>query len=597
MADATSADPIDRDCHIARSGKPHNPAIAHLPETHSLPATAGHLLEAAAAGRKDPDTRRILAALQEHRDADPESGTYGCYRWYVEDPAINDTNASFFICTPLVGLWLAHRDELTREELDELKAVFRAVLPWFRRMAESPSLYYPNKCISDAGMLLATGHILGDSEVIAAGRAFAGRYFEYYQRRGTGWGEDHSPVYVTVILEMTLLIMALEGDNPLAGQARALTDAILDWVAFHDGYDAVPSIRGYNFDAKIKVGYPVRFLIEGAPELKPRKMLGLLQQISGYRFTPPPLETPRQRRWRTFDDHFSTSYIGDHARLGSLSHYPLMPNTRMHDGWGLSWQSKPCSFIVGAEEYGILQWITEDDDGVIRQHEAGGKSIHDWASRHLFKRASFHPDMVFTGHQEGGAAIVFREIHRLHSPTRYLADRWRLAHSAGRVLIDGREWDGAPTDLDPQWVVLDYGRACVAVHPLQCRCLDAPDRDGNPQRRLRGNVTPVQLHLEKEDRGTFLSLPLMENHEGTIVQHLLFSGWCVVLLDRPEQVNTLSLSETLYEDGELPRTYGELIRRVDLSTPHGELTLIRDMLTGQVRRLVNGAAFCWDGDD
>ena len=61
---------------------------------------------------------------------------------------------------------------------------------------------------------------------------------------------------------------------------------------------------------------------------------------------------------------------------------------------------------------------------MVRQHPAAG-NIYDWASRHLFKRVSFHPEVVFVGHQEGRAAIVLREIHHLHSPTRRLADRWR----------------------------------------------------------------------------------------------------------------------------------------------------------------------------
>jgi len=582
-----STDAIDRSVFLARSGKPHNPAIAHLTETHSLPGSAGHLFERLAAGAKDPDTVAILKAIRTHRDANPQSPTFGCYKWFMEDPAINDTNASFFICTPLTGLFLAHGSQLNADEMAELKGVFQDVLPWFRGMAEHPSLFYPNKCISDAAMLLATGHVLDDEPARGAGRAFCHRYLDYYARRGTGWGEDHSPVYVTVILEMTLLIMAFEKTGPLYDKALRLTDAIMDWVAFHDGLDAVPAIRTYNFKGEPVVDYPVAALIEGRAVAKPRRLLLTFADMCGYRFRAPVLTTPRQRRWRTFDSHFSVSYVGANSRLGTLSHYPLMPNGYMHDGWGLGWQSKPASFILNRDEFGTLEWESEDDEGVVRQHPAAG-NIYDWASRHLFKRVSFHPEVVFVGHQEGRAAIVLREIHHLHSPTRRLADRWRVNPGQAQVHIGGKEWDGQPLMAPEDWIVMTSGPTCVAIRALQCRGVDAPDTDRNPQRRTTGNVRPASLRLERTERGVYLSVPLIEGGAGMVTQHLLFSGWCVVLLDRPEDVGKLSVRENFTEDGEVPRTYGELIRTVELQAPDVSLRLVRDILTGTVARFVNG---------
>jgi hypothetical protein len=145
-----AADRLDRSCFLYRTGKPHNPAIADLTETHSLPATAGYLFTELLADRKDPDTRQILAALRTHRETDPTQQTFGCLKWYLESPRVYDTNASFFVCTPLTGIWLACRDRLDEDELTELQGVFADVLPWFSSMAANPSLFYPNKCISDA---------------------------------------------------------------------------------------------------------------------------------------------------------------------------------------------------------------------------------------------------------------------------------------------------------------------------------------------------------------------------------------------------------------------------------------------------------------
>jgi hypothetical protein len=582
-----AADRIDRSCFLLRGGKPHNPLIADLTETHSLPGTASYLFSRLLAGEKDPDTRRMLAALSQHRETDPEAQTFGCLKWYLESPRVYDTNASFFVCTPLTGIWLACRDQLDEADVTELQNVFRAVLPWFSHMAESPSLFYPNKCISDAAMLLAAGHVLGDETVIAQGRAFCGRYLDYYRRRGTGWGEDHSPCYTKVILDMTLLIMALEREGEVYDGARQMTDAIMDWADFHDGHDAVPSIRGYNFTADMEKTYGIAILFGDEQEDPQKSLLGVLKKVTGYSWQRRELAVPRQRRWRTFDEHFSTSYIGEHARLGTLSAYPLMPNTYMHDAWGLGWQSKPCSFMVHGKEYGILQWLTEDDEGVVRRHESGA-GMHEWQSRHLFKRASFHPEVSFVGHQEGPATIVFREIHRLHSPTTRLVDRWRLAKGAGRILVNGAELQ--PGDEAPagQWLVLDYGECAVAVRALTCRTPALPDEDENPQRRTQGNLAELPVRIEAGDDGVHLCLVLAEGQTGVLTEPLLFTGWCVVLLDSAEDVAGLSVEESFQDDGELPRTYGELIRTVTLRTPAHTLRLSRDMLTETSSRWLDG---------
>jgi hypothetical protein len=581
------SDPIDRTLYLARGGKPHVANIAHLTDTRNCVSTASYLYQGLVRGEKDADFALICAALRDQRDTDPDSPTYGCLKWYREDPAIGDTNASFFICLPLALAWLNHRDQLSDDEAEALRAIFAAVAPWFRHMADSPSLFYPNKCLGDVAMLLVTGTILDDATLQQEARAFCRRYLDYIERRGTGWGEDHSPVYTRVIAEMGLLIMLLEQRGELYDRTRAMIDALVAWAAFHDGLDAVPSIRGYNFTCDLEVPWGLRELMAGAAPKDPNAPLAVLARATGYSYTPAPQPLPRSRRQRTFDDHWSVSHIREHARLGTLSHYPIMPNTTMHDAWGLAWQSKPASLIVNGQDYGVLEWATVDDEGTPRQHEAAG-TIWDYASRHLFKRVSFHPEVIFAAHQHEGAAIIFREVHRLHSPTVRLEDRWRLARGGGRVLIAGQEWDGTPTEAPADWLVLDYGACAVALRPLHCRLLDAPEDDPNPQRREGGNVMPLTPRLERTDRGLHVSLPLIAEDHGVITQPLLFSGWCVVLLDDPMQVPNLAVAETFREDGELPRTYGELIRTVTLTSRFGEITLERDMLSGAERRWTDG---------
>jgi hypothetical protein len=596
---AAVSDPVDREVFLVRHGKPHCRPIAHLEVSHSIPATARHLLDTVREGRKDPDTGRILAAIRSQRDTGRNSTTFGCLKWYAEDAEVHDTNASFFTCTALVALWLGHRDELKPVETRALRGLFRDVLPWFRRMAQEPVLYYANKCISDAAMLLAIGRILGLNAVAEDGRAFCARYLDYCERRGVG-GEDHSPVYGGIILDMTLLIMGLERSGPLYEQARRRADALAEWAAFHDGVDAVPTIRGYNFDCEIERHYSAQALWSppgtgsGGDVKRPLYFAGL----SGYRFRPRRLRCPRQRRWRTFDEHFSTSWIGPYARLGTLSEFPLTPNMEARDDSGIAWQSKPCAFIVGREEYGVLEWGSLDNEGVQRNHPAV-RGYHDFDSRSLFKRMTFAPDVVTVSHQEGRAAIVLREVHRLHSPTVRLVDRWRLAHGVGQVLIGGRPWSGRRRTVPPGWIVLRYASCAVAIRPLMCRGLDAmapADDNGkllHTRERLKaeGCVGEPQLRIEKTAQGIVIENVLFEEQSGTVTQHLLFGGWCVVVLDKPGVAARLSVKETFLDDRELPRIHGETTRNVELQTPWATLRLTRDMLTGDVERWINGRAF------
>lgn len=581
-------DPINRTIYLARGGKPHIAGIAHLDETHNCVSTAHYLYQGLTRREKDPDFALICGALRDHRDTDPASPTFGCLKWFREDPAMGDTNASFFICLPLALAWLRHRDQLSDDEAEALRSLFAAVAPWFRHMADSPSLFYPNKCIADVAMLLVTGHILADEAIIAEARDFCARFLNYVERRGMGWGEDHSPVYTRVIAEMALLIMHLEPRGELYDRTRALLDGLMAWAAFHDGLDAVPSIRGYNFACELEVPWGLLELVEGADPSDPTAPLSVLARATGYSYPPAPQPLPRSRRQRTFDEHWSVSHIREHARLGTLSHWPIMPNATSHDGWGLAWQSKPASFIVHGQDYGVLEWASVDDEGTPRQHEAAG-TIWDYASRHLVKRVSFHPEVIMAAHQHEGAAVIFREVHNLHSPTVKLEDRWRLARGGGTVLLAGHEWNGNATEAPPDWIVLAYPDCAVALYPLQCRLLDFPDNDPNPQRRARANTVALDARLERTDRGLQVSLPLIAEDRGTIVQPLLYSGWCVVLLDDPAQVAGLRVQETIREDGELPRTYGELIRTVTLTSPFGTIALERDMLTGAERRWTDGA--------
>ncbi|MCK5801188.1 MAG: hypothetical protein KAI66_00080, partial [Lentisphaeria bacterium] len=168
-------------------------------------------------------------------------------------------------------------------------------------------------------------------------------------------------------------------------------------------------------------------------------------------------------------------------------------------------------------------------------------------------------------------------------------DRWRLAPGAGRVLVDGAVATPG-TEIEPaSWIVLEYKHCAVAIRALACRVPTEGSNDENPQRRTRGGIAELPVRVSADERGAYLAVELVSRSTGTLTEHLLFSGWCVVLLDRPEDVDSLQIDESFREDGELPRTYGELVRTVTLTTPAVALTIERDMLTWETRRHINGS--------
>ena len=194
------------------------------------------------------------------------------------------------------------------------------------------------------------------------------------------------------------------------------------------------------------------------------------------------------------------------------------------------------------------------------------------ASIPLVRNLSFLPEVMQVAHQQEAAAVIFREIHRLHTSVTHLADRWRVSSFSGRVLLDGREWSGQPTELDGTWCVLDYGDASVGIAPLTCRRVGQDD------------AVRLPLRISAVEGDLLLELALYDGPAREVVEPLLFTGWCIVLLDRAEDADQWTVAEDFAYQGEVPRTYNELIRTVTLAGPGQTLTLVRDPLEDRVQR-------------
>ena len=154
-------------------------------------------------------------------------------------------------------------------------------------------------------------------------------------------------------------------------------DGLADFVAFHEGREPTPGIRTYNFDGNVMAVDASYFDPEPTSAI-----IAITRAAAATAPRPCSFSVLRQLRRRTFDNHYSVSWVDRHARLGTLSRWPLFPNMYHHDTWGLGWQSIPAAFIANDEDLGYLQWVSVDEYGVRRTHPA--RDFLDFTSARCF---------------------------------------------------------------------------------------------------------------------------------------------------------------------------------------------------------------------
>ena len=560
---------FDPEVGLVKVGRPHETAIAHLTESHASRETAEYVLLQGLLSDGCWNSTPALTALLNMFDKDPHSATYGCPKWYWQSERVVDTNAAFFVGLPLACHYMLWADRLRETERDLLTLIFRYLLKWFEKQARNPNLVYPNKVLSDAALLYTLGRFLNDPSQTAQGIEFCRRWFEYWKRRGCGWGEDHSIQYTKVLVEAAQLILTNCAPDDLRDVCIEFLDGLAHFVAFHEGREPTPGIRTYNFDGNVMAVDASYFDPEPTSAI-----IAVTRARSGYRPPAFSFSAPRQLRRRTFDNHYSVSWVDRHARLGTLSRWPLFPNMYHHDTWGLGWQSMPAAFIADDEDLGYLQWVSIDEYGVRRTHPA--RDFLDFASRPLFRRLSFLPEVVQIAHQEKGAAIILREIRKLHAPIRLLVDRWRIPKGKGKVLLGGSiQSEDASEACFKGWCVLQYPNCAIAIWPLHVRAV--------------GNSAPRRLPLrvrQDAEEGLLIELELYSGEARVLTEPLLYTGWCIVLLNRPEEVEGWTVEETFELPAEIPRTYHESIRTVTLTGPGIRISLRHDPLEDQQARTV-----------
>jgi hypothetical protein len=456
-----------------REGAGTTPAVAKAARVHPAPDAATRLFIAAEMGQLDHvNDLAILTALRKLQVTEP--GTrQGCLRWYWEEPAPYDTNATFFAAMSLIALRKCHYAQLDAPAQRVLDVILGDMHVWFAHNVEEDFSYYPNKYLGDlvCAWLLAEMHAPQDAHIHLRDKLLAAA--DYWQQHGWGWGEHLSDIYAGICLDLLSMLLVLSEQLPdqVRQRYQQLFTELLRLEDVFAGGPRVPAIRSYNFLVAPSPPVPYRDRIQPLAaeltlaRLKHKPPLNQLFARRGWHtLAPPRAERGRDITVPCFGGAVATARLEDDARLGSLSHFPLMPSAE-HAASGLSWQSFPVSFWQAVGDWGYLQWEVRED-GKRRCHPGEGKD----AQKDTALTLAISPPLVGRTYalQRGGNLIVLRIMPMIPAAWEQCADRFRLVNGHAELTAC------APVGTWSQ-LLLQYPEREVSLHciPLSSRAVPA----------------------------------------------------------------------------------------------------------------------------
>ena len=376
-------DPYNLEVGLWTQNSPgHTQPIAHLPTAHSGPNGASRLIVAFQAGvEADFPVDRVIKALSGLQVRDGTS-MHGCCRWYAEEQHPVDTNASFFIGLNFLVLNGVYRDRLTSWQQAEVDTMLVAFTRWFESDIFHGKVHYPNKYLGDLVCLWLLREQLAlptkDLKEVSA------RAIDYYKESHWGWGEHLSDPYSTVMLDelSCLLLLSKVLPNDLRSGFLDLFKDLLRIEDLMDGGPRVPTIRSYamrvqnkhrNYRQKIRllgIEKPLHNVTQ-IPHLHLFPFGHTLHELGWHELASKPSKAPEFFSIPCYGGAESYTLRKGLNRLGSLSKYPIMPNTDQPQ-WGLSWQTKPIAFSRESGEWGFWRWGTFEG-GKARYHPAKDK--------------------------------------------------------------------------------------------------------------------------------------------------------------------------------------------------------------------------------
>jgi len=353
-----------------QEGPGHTAPVATLPAVHNGVLTAAQLCCRAQSGRLA--ATELLAALRAFRAMQElaPGERHGCLRWYWEEPATVDTNASFFIGLALQVLYLAEGARLPAEARAEIRAINAGLAGWFEHELAAAHPRYPNKCMGDlvCGWLAAEVLDQAPSDRL---RQTTREWCDYWRRENWGWGEHLSDIYAMVLLTeiSALLLFSRRLPEDLRRELHGLLTSLLAIEDAFAGGPRVPQIRSYAFaESPPAMGFR-RFVAPVADDageaVRPRplaEVFGPWFLRAGWHALAPP--AAEARPWLEIPCHggaVARAIVRPHLRLGAMSQYPVMAGVD-HQTWGLSWQTFPAALWRPGGDWGFWRWITRTGD-------------------------------------------------------------------------------------------------------------------------------------------------------------------------------------------------------------------------------------------
>ncbi|MFO1492976.1 MAG: hypothetical protein U1F77_05790 [Kiritimatiellia bacterium] len=218
-----------------------------VPERLSIRQLFGHALVVAAA---DQETGRLVTLFKvagECQDRNPDSPSYGNFRWYYGRPEIIDQNSVEFCMEPASVLWAEYRDRLPAEARLRLHELMRFSLEACMRRNVRPS--YTNISLMNAANLILLGQALERPDALALGRARLDTFL--WTTWDQGVCEYGSPTYYGVDIAQLQRLWTYAPDTTIRAQADALLhlfwlDVAANWFDPADRYAGAWS-RSYDY--------------------------------------------------------------------------------------------------------------------------------------------------------------------------------------------------------------------------------------------------------------------------------------------------------------------------------------------------------------
>lgn len=547
-----------KDNMILSKIQPHTAPVADLKECCSGTITAQYYFAARYFDEIDDDLAvGIVSELKKLQVTDEDQ--FGCMRWYREEEYISDTNGAFFVLLPLALTYKFCENKMTESEKTDIRELLKNALVWFSHAAEG-SLHYCNKIMSDGAMLALIYDITGEGKEIC--EFFWRKWHNYADNNGWGWGENSSDCYSTIMLN-ALNAVVISTDGELREKALKRREKLLDYILYHEGKEFIPSIRTYNFAAKANYGGSVYSILRGTDSYEAVSvnvsdtLAAILIYESGLKMSE--MDSSNVRKEQLFGDSYAYTWKGENVRLGSVTHFPVMPcsyqNGIMGPGgrwvtYGLGWQSMPVGAMVD-DKVGFLRIRTKVGES---EHSHPAVTKHDaFLFNRLFEDGNITVFSTISA-QENNIAVVSRYANKLTNTASFICDEWCIDADLREIKTEDKTW----------YVAADK----IALLPLDGIAAEASSR------------APMKTYISESGAFRTITTEFYSGEEKLISAPRVESAWVIVALenvgDAEEYLGKLQISDEILPNIEITLANYYKKRKISCSDGKSSAELLID---------------------